>query len=125
LYPLRLVAVFGMIVMTVSFIYGLFALLWQLLGGHTVEGWTSLMICMHFLGGCQLAALGIISEYLGRTLDQVKGRPLYILRSACGFAQSNLDERGAVPSPHFSLSAARHSAASSRPEQREVNATED
>ncbi len=51
LFPLRLVAIFGLFVMAASFAFGLFTLCWQLLGGHTVRGWTSLMICVHFFGG--------------------------------------------------------------------------
>jgi glycosyltransferase involved in cell wall biosynthesis len=120
LYPLRMVAVFGMVVMVVSFTHGIFALLWQLLGGHTVKGWTSLMICVNFFGGCQLATIGILSEYLGRTLDQVKGRPLFILRAARGFADSISHDNGAIPAPHFSGTAAREVSASRRPGHPEV-----
>jgi len=123
LYPLRLVAIFGAIVTAASVAYGLFALAWQLLGGPTITGWTSLMICVHFLGGCQLVTLGIISEYLGRTLDQVKGRPLYILRSACGFPTPGRAEIGAIPSPHFSRAGARPDGAGSRPGRHEVQST--
>ena len=47
------------------------------------------MTCVAFFGGCQLATIGILGEYLGRTLDQVKGRPLYIVRSACGIDSSS------------------------------------
>jgi polyisoprenyl-phosphate glycosyltransferase len=120
LYPLRLVAVFGLVVMVVSFTHGIFALLWQLLGGHTVKGWTSLMICVNFFGGCQLATIGILSEYLGRTLDQVKGRPLFILRAARGFADSISHDNGAIPSPHFSGTTAREVSASRRLGHHEV-----
>ncbi len=114
MYPLRLVAVFGLLVMAASFAYGMFALCWQMLGGQTVRGWTSLMICVNFFGGCQLATIGILSEYLGRTLDQVKGRPLFILRSTCGIARPSHQDKGAVPPPHFSMPAARAATAPSR-----------
>jgi hypothetical protein len=76
------------------------------------------MISVHFFGGSQLAAAGIISEYLGRTLEQVKGRPLYLLRSACGFPRPATTGTGAVPAPHFPLSAARQTAAPP-PEERD------
>jgi glycosyltransferase involved in cell wall biosynthesis len=115
LYPLRLVAVFGLFVMAASFGYGLFALCWQALGGQTVKGWTSLIICVHFFGGCQLATIGILSEYLGRTLDQVKGRPVFIVRSACGAARSSGHENEAIPAPHFPKSTARMASAPSMP----------
>jgi hypothetical protein len=107
LYPLRLVAVFGMIVTIASVALGSIAIASQLLGGPAVTGWIALALCVHFFGGCQLATLGIIGEYLGRTLDQVKGRPLYIVRSACGFPESIPAEGQGIPAPHFSRSAAR------------------
>jgi len=123
LYPLRSVAILGMIVTAASFAYGCFAFVRQLLGGQAVTGWTSLMICVLFFGGCQLATLGIISEYLGRTLDQVKGRPLYILRSTCGFPASDRAESGAIPSPHFSRAGVRPAGAGSRPGRHEGHST--
>ncbi|MEJ7638634.1 MAG: hypothetical protein WKF75_11825 [Singulisphaera sp.] len=58
---------------------------------------------MLFFAGCQLIAMGIISEYLGRTLEQVKGRPIYILREAVGFAPAS-PAANTVPAPHLSRS---------------------
>jgi dolichol-phosphate mannosyltransferase len=107
LYPLRLVAVFGLMVAAASLAYASGALLVQFLGGPALTGLGLVVVCMHFFGGCQLATLGIMGEYLGRTLDQVKARPLYILRSACGFDDSSPGESKAIPSPHFSWSAGR------------------
>jgi dolichol-phosphate mannosyltransferase len=101
LYPLRLVAVFGVLVTAASVAFGACALALPCFGGPPVTGSVWLAFSMHFFGGCQLATLGIIGEYLGRTLDQVKGRPLYILRSACGFSESSPAENKAIPTPHF------------------------
>ena len=44
------------------------------------------MIGVLFFGGCNFMAIGILGEYIGRILEQVKGRPLYIVRDAAGFA---------------------------------------
>jgi glycosyltransferase involved in cell wall biosynthesis len=43
------------------------------------------MVMMLFLGGLQLLSLGIIGEYLGRVYDEVKARPLYVVRQRIGF----------------------------------------
>jgi dolichol-phosphate mannosyltransferase len=107
LYPLRPLVVFGMLVAAASLACGLGALGWHFLGGGPISGWIAVLICVHFFGGCQLAALGIMSEYLGRTLDQVKGRPQYIVRSAIGFAATPRSGSEAIPHPHFIRDGAR------------------
>ena len=49
-------------------------------GGSSVDGWASLVCIMSFIGGLQLACLGIIGQYLSKTYLEVKNRPHYILR---------------------------------------------
>jgi dolichol-phosphate mannosyltransferase len=83
-YPLRRLVFFGWVIVLASFVYALWALWAHLVLQHTVEGWTSLILCVLFLGGCQLMTLGIIGEYVGRVLEQVKGRPMYVVRQAVG-----------------------------------------
>ena len=76
--PLRIATGLGLVVSTLSFAYGVFAILGRFFGWGFVHGWASLMVAVTFLGGVQLVSLGIIGEYLGRVYDEVKQRPLYV-----------------------------------------------
>ena len=64
-----------------SFLYGIYILIKTLLFGDPVPGFPSLMIIILFLAGLQLLALGVIGEYVGRTFQQSKNRPLYLVRT--------------------------------------------
>jgi polyisoprenyl-phosphate glycosyltransferase len=52
--------------------------------GVAVPGWTSIMVAVLFLGGVQLISLGILGEYVGRTYDEARARPSYIIASVMG-----------------------------------------
>ena len=54
----------------------------RMTGSHFFEGQTTTLISVLFLGGVQLISLGILGEYIGRIYDDVKGRPLYVVREA-------------------------------------------
>jgi dolichol-phosphate mannosyltransferase len=100
--PLRWLAMRGGLVILVSLGLGLFALA-KLAAGGSTAGWCALFSLVAFLGGTQLIALGILGDYVGRTLEQVKGRPLYIVRASAGFSLSRPGDR-AVPAPHIAVS---------------------
>jgi hypothetical protein len=51
-------------------------------------GWTSTIVVILFLGGAQLVSLGILGEYVARIFDEVKGRPLYVVKDLVGFDSS-------------------------------------
>jgi len=65
----------------------------KITGVYVVTGWTSVVVAIFFLGGVQLTVLGLIGEYIGRIYEQVKDRPLYIVRQSVGFpAESTAEE---------------------------------
>ena len=77
--PLRLAIRFGFIIATFAFLYGIYILLRALLYGFPVTGWGSLIVSIYFIGGVIIAILGILGIYLGKTYDETKKRPLYVI----------------------------------------------
>lgn len=78
--PLKISTYIGVGTAVVAFTYGLIIISRTLLYGRDVPGYASLLVVMLFLGGIQLMALGILGEYIGRTFDEVKQRPLYFVQ---------------------------------------------
>ncbi|MDX8410810.1 MAG: glycosyltransferase family 2 protein [Mariprofundaceae bacterium] len=83
--PLRIWGYVGIAISVTSFIYAGFLILRILVFGVDVPGYASLMVIILFLGGIQLITLGVIGEYLGRIFNEVKCRPLYLVRETHGF----------------------------------------
>ena len=76
--PLRLITTFGLLFMLVSICIIGYALYAHLIG-HTIVGWTSLLVSLWFIGGAILTAIGIIGEYVGKIYKEVKRRPRYFI----------------------------------------------
>lgn len=91
-FPLRVWSVVGATISGLAFLYIVIRLLRTLLYGVDVPGYESIIVTVLFLGGMQLLTLGIIGDYLGRVFEEVKGRPLFIVRSAHGFDVPAEDE---------------------------------
>jgi dolichol-phosphate mannosyltransferase len=81
--PLRMAMTLGFIVSGLSFMAALYGLASKFIG-HVVPGWASIVISMGLLGGVQLVVLGVMGEYIARIHDEVKQRPLYLLRDQVG-----------------------------------------
>jgi dolichol-phosphate mannosyltransferase len=79
-FPLKVATMAGFIVSGIAFIIILYALYARFIKLDTVPGWTSIMLTVLFLGGIQLISIGIIGEYIGRLSDNVRNRPLYVIR---------------------------------------------
>lgn len=78
--PLRIASWFGAAGAGLAFIGMIYALALRLLTDHWVSGWTLLFIAVLFLGGVQLAVIGVLGEYVGRIYAEAKRRPLYFVR---------------------------------------------
>lgn len=78
-FPLRAMSVTGLIVSLLGFLYAISIFLGRIFGSVPIQGWAPLMIIVLVLSGIQMLMLGIIGEYLWRTLDQVRGRQSYII----------------------------------------------
>lgn len=86
--PLKVWSYIGLAFSLSAFCYATFLVVHTLILGIDVPGYASLMVATLFLGGVQLMGLGIIGEYLGRVYEEVKGRPLYLVRDCYGFDTS-------------------------------------
>lgn len=77
--PLKISTYLGVITAAGAFIYGAIIIIKTLIYGADLPGYPSLMVVILFLGGIQLIGLGIVGEYLGRTFNETKNRPLYFI----------------------------------------------
>lgn len=84
--PLRISTLLGLAVALCAFVYLLIVLCKTLIWGDSVQGYPTLMCVILFLGGCQLTAIGIIGEYIGRIYNETKRRPPYIADNINGRA---------------------------------------
>ena len=83
-WPLRVVGPVGSLLALLSFAYGGDLVVDYLLYGHPVSGWTTIVVLLTFFFGAQMIFLGIIGEYLARVFEEVKGRPLYLVKRQSG-----------------------------------------
>ena len=84
--PLKVWSYVGLFMALIAFCYATYLIIRVLIVGIDVPGYASLMVAILFLGGIQLMGIGIIGEYLGRIFEEVKGRPLYLVRDLYGVA---------------------------------------
>ncbi len=79
--PLVLSTYLGFSVAFLAFLYGVFIVFKALVFGEVVKGYPTIMVTILFLGGVQLIVLGVMGEYVGRTFNESKRRPLYFVES--------------------------------------------
>jgi glycosyltransferase involved in cell wall biosynthesis len=81
-FPLQLATYFGLAAAGLAIIAIPVVIIMRLVGHGAFLGQATTLLSVLFLGGVQLIFLGVLGEYLGRIYDEVKGRPLYIVRQA-------------------------------------------
>ncbi|HWE11715.1 MAG TPA: glycosyltransferase family 2 protein [Solirubrobacteraceae bacterium] len=95
--PLQLATLLGFLISTLAFIAIPIVVALRLVGSY-LPGFGSVTILVLLLGGIELIAIGIIGEYVGRIYDEVKGRPLYLVRARRNMADRASDVRaGSLP----------------------------
>jgi len=82
--PLRVWSYLGAGIASLALFYAVFLVIRTMFFGADVHGYPSLMVAILFLGGVQLLSLGVLGEYVGRILVEVKHRPIYIVRETIG-----------------------------------------
>jgi dolichol-phosphate mannosyltransferase len=96
--PLRATVYLGL----ATFIFGIAVAGYSVLRwtrGHTVTGWTSIMVLQGLIGGSTLIGLGMIGEYIGRIYEESKQRPIYIVRRSSAPFPLRSVSRSVVPTP--------------------------
>jgi len=66
-----------------------------------VPGWLTIVLVTSFIGGIQLMVVGVVGEYVGRIYDEVKARPLYLVRELTGFGDEPLLRQRSFRSPEL------------------------
>ncbi len=85
--PLRLIALLGFGTTLFGIGFGIFSLIAYWAGNVDGTGWTTLVVLILIFGGIQMLSIGIVSEYIGRTYEEVKRRPRYVIDSTAGLDQ--------------------------------------
>jgi glycosyltransferase involved in cell wall biosynthesis len=84
LMPLRLASLSGLVIAVLAFAYMVYQVVYRLLYGTTVPGFTQSIVLLLMLGGLQLLMMGVLGEYLWRAMDDVRRRPLFFVKSLRG-----------------------------------------
>lgn len=87
--PLRVSVVFGFITASLAFAAGVINIVRYFFWATPVEGWTSVIVSLYFIGGILLMALGVLGLYVGKIFEEAKGRPLYVVKDTINFPKAS------------------------------------
>lgn len=91
-FPIRALSLTGLLVAIGSFLYGMFILFYWLFYEIPVQGYVPIMLVTTFASGIQMTMLGVLGEYLWRTLDEVRRRPPFVIDQVYDISRSELTE---------------------------------
>ncbi|GAA0418210.1 glycosyltransferase family 2 protein [Virgibacillus salarius] len=91
--PLRLSIQFGFLISSVSFIYGMYLFGRYFFLAEPVQGWTSVMVSIYFIGGLIFFNFGILGLYIGKVFNETKDRPLYLIRETTDSKEYETNKR--------------------------------
>lgn len=83
--PLRVSFLAGLLLLGVGCAFGVYVLIYLILGLPLVRGWTSLIILNCLTAGALMISIGVLGEYVARIFEEIKGRPLYIVSDRFNF----------------------------------------
>jgi dolichol-phosphate mannosyltransferase len=89
-FPIRVMTILGAVIAFFGFLYAAVAFYVGLRGG-VIEGWASTMVVILVLGGVQMLMLGVLGEYLWRTLEESRRRPVYLIEAVVGKSNNATD----------------------------------
>jgi polyisoprenyl-phosphate glycosyltransferase len=84
MWPLKAVSTIGFVLAMLGFLYGAAIIVDHLVFGNPVSGWTTIVVCLLLFCGIQLISIGVIGEYVGRVFEEVKQRPVYVVKRDTG-----------------------------------------
>lgn len=88
--PLRLAVGLGFTMSALSFLLAIYNVIAHLAGFISVPGYTTTIFSIWFVGGLLLFVMGILGLYIGKIFDQVKGRPMFVIRNTINIDEDNL-----------------------------------
>lgn len=80
--PIRFISYVGFFTAVLGFLYALITIVNWVAGGQSPEGWATLMVVVLIMGGVQMIMMGVLGEYLWRTLDETRNRPRYTIENS-------------------------------------------
>jgi glycosyltransferase involved in cell wall biosynthesis len=95
--PLRFATYFGFVTFVIGMAYGFRVFVHALLYPDLVPGWATLIVLTTLLGGAILVCLGMVGEYVGRIYEEIKQRPIYIVRRRVNVVPAGEPPRSVVP----------------------------